>query len=129
MVEGKAIWVTIRLRPETASMVTQCMDTGAFSSMSDFFESVLLVFHEHSQALLHYIEQEEAKGITHDAIFGMLNSDITFRRLDSQVLLCCCGETVSPCRIDRLLGVFRCWVLTTAGAASVLSETRRRAVE
>jgi hypothetical protein len=83
MAEDKAMWVKIRLRPETASTIMQCMDTGAFSPMSDFLESVLVVFHEHSQTLLDYIEQEEAKGFTHEEIFGMLNSDITFCRLDN----------------------------------------------
>jgi hypothetical protein len=36
-----------------------------FPSLSDFFETVLVGFQEHSQALLTYIEQEEAKGFTH----------------------------------------------------------------
>jgi len=83
MAEDKTVLVTVRLRPEIASMVMQCMDTGAFSSMNDFFESVLVVFHEHSQTLLDYIEKEETKGFTHDEIFGMLARDITTRSLDN----------------------------------------------
>jgi hypothetical protein len=73
--------VTFRLRPETAALVEQCMEGDVFPSLSDFFEAVLIVFQEHSQALLHYIEQEEAKGFTHEEIFGLLKTEITFRRL------------------------------------------------
>ena len=75
--------VTFWLRPEAASLVEQCMKDDVFPSLSDFFETVLLVFQEHSQALLAFIEQEEAKGFTHDEIFGLLKTEITFRRLDN----------------------------------------------
>jgi hypothetical protein len=73
--------VTFRLAPEAASLVAQCMEGDVFPSLSDFFETVLVVFQEHSQALLAYIEQEEAKGYTHEEIFGLLKTEITFRRL------------------------------------------------
>ena len=79
--EGKM--VKFWLRPEAAALVMQCMEGGVFPSLSDFFETVLIVFQEHSQALLTYIEQEEAKGFTHDEIFGLLKMEITFRRLDN----------------------------------------------
>jgi hypothetical protein len=42
---------------------------------------VLIVFQEHSRALLNYLEQEEAKGFTHEEIFGLSKTEITFRRL------------------------------------------------
>ena len=77
--EGKM--VTFWLRPETALVVEQCMEGDVFPSLSDFFEAVLVVFQEHSQALLNYIEQEEANGFTHEEIFGLLKPEITFRRL------------------------------------------------
>jgi hypothetical protein len=77
--QGKV--VTFWLRPEAASLVAQCMEGDVFPSLSDFFETVLVVFQEHSQALLTYIEQEEAKGFTHEEIFGLLKTEITFRRL------------------------------------------------
>jgi hypothetical protein len=76
--KGKS--VTIWLRPDTVAMVKQCMEQDAFTSMSEFFEVVLVVFHEHFQALLNYIEQEEAKGFTHEEIMGLVKADITFRR-------------------------------------------------
>jgi hypothetical protein len=84
MAEDNAMWVKIRLRPETASMVTQRMDTVAFS----FHERFLLSRCSWSSTSirkpsLDYIEQEEAKGFTHEEIFGMLSSDITFPRLDN----------------------------------------------
>jgi hypothetical protein len=75
--------VTFWLRPETASLVEQCMEGDAFPSVSEFFETVLIVFQEHSRALLTYIEQEEAKEFTHDEIFRLLKTEITFRRLDN----------------------------------------------
>lgn len=73
--------VTFWLRPETAALVAHCMEGNVFPSLSEFFETVLIVFQEHSQALLAYIEQEEAKGFTHEEIFGLLKTEITFRRL------------------------------------------------
>jgi hypothetical protein len=73
--------VTIRLGPAAAALVEQCMEGDDFSSLSEFFEAVLVVFQEHWQALLNYIEQEEAKGFTHEQIFGLLKTEITFRRL------------------------------------------------
>jgi hypothetical protein len=83
MPNSKGKMVTFWLRPDAASLVEQCMKDDVFPSLSDFFETVLLVFQEHSQALLAYIEQEEAKGFTHDEIFGLLKTEITFRRLDN----------------------------------------------
>ena len=79
--DKKGKTVTVWLRPEAASLVEQCMEDGAFVSLSEFFEAVLLVFREHTQALLDYIEQEEANGFTHEEIFGLLKTEITFRRL------------------------------------------------
>jgi hypothetical protein len=81
MPKKRAEMVTFWLRPEAASLVEQCMEGDVFPSLSEFFETVLIVFQEHSQALLAYIEQEEAKGFTHDEIFGLLKTEITFRRL------------------------------------------------
>jgi hypothetical protein len=75
--------VTFWLRPETASLVEQCMEGDVFPSLSEFFETVLIVFQEHSLALLTCIQQEEAKGFTHKEIFGLLKAEITFRRLKS----------------------------------------------
>ena len=66
MPENKVKLVTFWLRPETASLVEQCMAGDVFPSLSDFFETALVVFQEHSKALIDYIEQEEAKGFTHD---------------------------------------------------------------
>jgi hypothetical protein len=83
MAKKKGMRVTIWLRPETAAMVTQLMEHEVFSSMSDFFETALVVFQKHSQAVLDYLEQEEAKGFTHEQIFGLLKTEITFRRLDN----------------------------------------------
>jgi hypothetical protein len=77
--QGKV--VSFRLRPEAASLVEQWMEGDEFASLSEFFEAVLMVFREHAQALLDYIEQEEAKGFTHEEIFGLLKTEITFRRL------------------------------------------------
>jgi hypothetical protein len=71
------------LRPEAASLIEQCMEGDVFSSLSEFFETVLIVFQEHSQVLLTYFEQEEANGFTHDDVFGLLKTEITFRRLDN----------------------------------------------
>jgi hypothetical protein len=73
--------VTFWLPPDAASLVEQCMEGDAFASLSEFFEAALLVFREHTQALLDYIEREEAKGFTHEEIFGHLKTEITFRRL------------------------------------------------
>jgi hypothetical protein len=75
--------VTFWLGPEAASLIDQCMDGYSFVSLSEFFEAALLVFRDHTQALLDYIEQEEAKGFTHEEIFGLLKTEITFRRLDN----------------------------------------------
>jgi hypothetical protein len=77
--EGKV--VTFWLKPEGAALVEQCMEGDVFPSLSDFFETVLTVFREHSQALVEYIEQERAKGFTHEEIFGLVKPKITFRRL------------------------------------------------
>jgi hypothetical protein len=44
--------VTFWLRPAAACLVEQCMKNDVFPSLSDFFETVLVVFQEHSQALL-----------------------------------------------------------------------------
>jgi len=77
--DGKV--VTFRLGPEAAALVEQCMEDDVFPSLTDFFEAVLVVFQEHSQALINHIEQEEAKGFTHEEIFGLLKTEITFRRL------------------------------------------------
>jgi len=79
--QGKV--VTFWLRPEAVALVEHCMEGDVFPSLSEFFETVLIVFQEHSQALLAYLEQEEAKGFTHDEIFGLLKTEITFRRLDN----------------------------------------------
>jgi hypothetical protein len=57
------------------------MDGYAFASLSEFFEAALLVFRDHTQALLDYLEQEEAKGFTHEEIFALLKTEITFRRM------------------------------------------------
>ena len=81
MPKKKGKVVTFWLRPEAASVVEQCMEGDVFPSLSAFFETVLVVFQEHSQALLTYIEQEEVKGFTYDEIFGLLKTEITFRRL------------------------------------------------
>lgn len=62
-------------------MVKQLMAFDVFASMSELVEAAFVVFQEHSQALLAYIEQEEAKGFTHEEIFGLLKTEITFRRL------------------------------------------------
>ena len=40
--DGKV--VTIRLGPEAAALVEQCMEDDVFPSLSDFFEAVLVVF-------------------------------------------------------------------------------------
>ena len=79
--KGRAI--TFWVRPETAALIEQCMEGDIFVSLSDFFETVLVVFQEHSQAMLNYIEQEEAKGFTHEEIFALLKAKITFWRIDN----------------------------------------------
>ena len=48
--EGKV--VRFRLRPKAAALVEHCMEGDVFPSLSDFFEAVLIVFQEHSQAVL-----------------------------------------------------------------------------
>jgi hypothetical protein len=81
VMDKKGKQVTFQLGPEAASLVDQCMDGYAFVSLSEFFEAALLVFRDHTQALLDHIEREEAKGFTHEEIFGLLKTEITFRRL------------------------------------------------
>ena len=73
----------IWLRPEAAALVAQSIDCNVFLSMSDFFETVLLVYQEHLQAGLDYVEREEAKGLTQEDIFGLLKTQITYRRPDN----------------------------------------------
>ncbi len=70
--------VTFWLRPETASLVEQCMEGNVFPSLSDFFEAVLIVFQEHSQALLHHIEQEKARASRMRKSLACLNLRLRF---------------------------------------------------
>jgi hypothetical protein len=78
-IQGKV--VTLWLQPEAVAFVQQCMEGDVFLDLSDFFETVLTVFREHSHALVSYVDQEEAKGFTHAEIFGLLKTEVTFRRL------------------------------------------------
>jgi hypothetical protein len=71
--EGKI--VTFWLGP-AAALVEQRMAGDVFPSLSDFFEAVLIVFREHSQALLNYIEQEEAKGFTQGGTAWRSNANV-----------------------------------------------------
>ena len=79
----KGVCLKICLRPDAAALVNQLMDFNVFPSMSDLFETVLLVYQEHLQAVLDYIDQEEAKGLKQKEIFGLLKTQITFRRLNN----------------------------------------------
>ena len=76
-------WISIKLRPDTAAMVENVMRHDVFPSLSECFETALLVFQQHSDAVLTYVEQEEAKGRTRDEIFCLLKTDISFRRLNN----------------------------------------------
>lgn len=64
-------------------MVDQIMGFGEFASLCEFFEVALVVFQQHAQAVIDYIAQEEAKGLTHEQIFGLLKTEIAFRRVNN----------------------------------------------
>lgn len=83
MAKKEGLCLKIWLRPEAAALVTQAMDFDVFPSMSDFFETVLLVYREHLQAVLDCVDQAEAKGLKQEEIFGLLKTEITFRRLEN----------------------------------------------
>jgi len=59
------------------------MTYDVFPSLSEFFESVLVVLTNTRRLSWLYIEQEEAKGFMHDEIYCLLKAEITFRRLDN----------------------------------------------
>lgn len=72
--------ITITLDPETYEFVEASAARKEFRSVDDFFEAALNIFKNHLNALMAYVELEEAKGMTLDEIRSSTQYEIVFSR-------------------------------------------------
>jgi hypothetical protein len=70
--------LTITLDTATYKFVEACAARKEFRSVDDFFEAALTIFKNHLDALMAYVELQEAKGMTLEEIKSSTQYEIVF---------------------------------------------------
>lgn len=70
--------LTITLDAATYEFVEACAARKEFRSVDEFFEAALTIFKNHLDALLAYVELQEAKGLTLEEIKRSTHYEIVF---------------------------------------------------
>lgn len=74
----RRIPLTITLDAATYEFVEACAARKEFRSVDEFFEAALTIFKNHLDALMAYVELQEAKGLTLDEIKSSTQYEIVF---------------------------------------------------
>jgi len=74
----RRIPLTITLDAATYAFVESCAARKEFRSVDDFFDAALTIFKNHLEALLAYVELQEAKGMSLEEIKSSTQYEIVF---------------------------------------------------